>query len=95
MEMKKSNYQARPAQQSVASHASGSQAPVAKSNLVKISGLFSTEQGKGFEVKVTPEILASLGSISVGDYLKVYQNESQKDGKPYLSLNVKPGKMKA
>lgn len=97
MEMKKSNYQARPQQSS--GHSSGQVRSgtdgAAKSNLKKISGLFKTEQGKGFEVKVTAEILSALSSISVGDFLKVYENQSQKDGTPYLSLNVKPAKIKA
>jgi hypothetical protein len=99
MEMKKSNYQAKPAYQSnqgsqVRTNVGGGDAAV-KSNLKKISGLFKTEQGKGFEVKVTAEILSALSSISVGDFLKVYENQSQKDGTPYLSLNVKPAKIKA
>jgi len=82
MEMKKPQYGARPASANVSSEK--------KSNLKKITGLFKTEQGSGFEVRVNEEILAALSGISVGDFLKVYQNESKDGSKTYLSLNVKP-----
>lgn len=58
------------------------------SGLKKITGVFKSELGKGFEVKVSDEIKAGLASVSVGDILKVYENET-KDGRTYLSLNVK------
>ena len=60
----------------------------AANGLRKITGVFKEENGKGFDVRVNDEIKAALSSISVGEYLKVYQNES-KEGKPYLSICVK------
>ena len=86
MEIRKTNY--------VAKQVSGNgEAP--KSNLKKITGLFKTEQGTGFEVKVNDEILAALSGLKVGDFLKVYQNEAKGSGKQYLSLSVKPVAKKA
>lgn len=60
----------------------------ASNNLRRITGIFKEEKGKGFDVRVTDEILAALSTIAVGDYLKVYQN-TDKNGKDYLSLAVK------
>lgn len=86
--MRKTNYAPRQGQ-------SGSNGGVSKSNLKKITGLFKTEQGKGYEVRINEDILAALSGVKVGDYLKVFENESSKTGKSYLSLSVKPVSKKA
>lgn len=65
-------------------------ASATKSPLVRIAGVFKEEKGKGFEVRVTAEILAALQGVSEGDYLKVYENVAKTSGINYLSLNVKP-----
>lgn len=58
------------------------------SNLTKITGVFKTENGQGYEVRVNDEIAAKLASVKPGSYLKVYVNKS-KAGTEYLSLAVK------
>jgi hypothetical protein len=55
----------------------------------KITGLFKSERGQGYEVRVTEEVAALLKDIPVGSYLKVYNNKSEKTGTEYLSLSVK------
>jgi len=57
-------------------------------SLVKITGLFKTEHGKGYEVRVNDEIVQKLAGIKPGSFLKIYENES-KAGTTYLSLSVK------
>lgn len=70
------------------SYASTPATEKSNSGLRKVTGLFASDQGKGFEIRVDDVIKAGLDSVKVGDFIKVYQNES-KSGKTYLSLNVK------
>ena len=73
----------------------GGNAGNSATDLQRITGLFPTDRGNGFEVRVTAEILSALQSVPEGAYLKLFMNVSKTSGKEYASLCFKEVPVKA